>query len=342
MVQKPTLGKGLASLFPGSSPHPHPSAAALFPPPQDETPPPSPPPLISSSGAQVPQHATPHPESTAATRYMGITLALLDDITANSLQPRRDFDDQALEELAASIRVHGLIQPLIVRKNATRGFELVAGERRLRAAKMAGLKQVPVVIRKSTDRESLEVALIENIQRSDLNCIDEALAYFQLIKEFGLTQEELATRVGKDRASVANHLRLLRLPEAVIEDLKQQRLSLGHGKAILSLESMELRLQVRKLILEQGLSVRATEVLIDRLKTEGPTSDPADAQMDPPTTPPENALQLRLNNLSRELERQWSTKVEVRGTASKGKFLVHYSNAQEFERLLEKFQMGSA
>ena len=144
----------------------------------------------------------------------------LDSIIVNPFQPRREFDPKALDELSQSILENGLIQPLVVRR-VEKGYELIAGERRFRASKKAGLKHVPVVIRKTTDREMLELALIENIQREDLNCVEVSLAYFQLSQEFNLTQEEISKKVGKDRASVANYLRLLRLPEVVLESLKK-------------------------------------------------------------------------------------------------------------------------
>ena len=253
----------------------------------------------------------------------------LSEIYANHLQPRRDFDNSALIELAQSIKSSGIIQPLVVRKGAKEGFELIAGERRLRAAKMAGLKQVPIVIRRSTDRESLELALIENIQRQNLNCIDEALAYFQLMQDFSLTQEELSERVGKDRATVANYLRLLRLPEPIILDLKKQVLTFGHGKALLGLDDAEARLRIRAIVIEKGLSVRETEALVDSTKKAKQAGAP-DPQFGARTP-----IASRLANLSQELARHWSAKVEIKGSDRKGKIVIHYSNRQELDRIVE-------
>ncbi len=231
MAQKPALGKGLASLFPG---------ILASQPPATEPAPARPITPANGHGAVAagpPIIAPPRPDglrgsSTAVSpdtgnrdRHPGISLAAVDDIQANHYQPRHDFDEQALAELAQSIEANGIIQPLVVRKGVTGGYQLIAGERRLRAAKLAGLKQVPVVIRRSTDREALELALVENIQRQNLNCIDEALAYLQLMEEFALTQEEVAKRVGKERATVGNTVRLLKLPQAIIDDLKKQILS---------------------------------------------------------------------------------------------------------------------
>jgi ParB family chromosome partitioning protein len=256
-------------------------------------------------------------------------MASTDDIRANHFQPRRDFDEIHLQELAQSIRSSGIIQPLVVRKTGKDGYELIAGERRLRAARLAGLKMVPIVIRKSSDREALELALIENIQRQNLNCVDEALAYFQLIQDFALTQEEVSERVGKDRATVSNYLRLLRLPEIIIEDLKRQVLSFGHGKALLGLEEPELRLKARAQIIDKRLSVRETEALIDMMKKAAqPQSPQGDSAVKTP-------LASRLANLTRELGRFWSTKVEVKGNDSQGKIIIHYSSRQELDRLVE-------
>lgn len=314
MAQKPVLGKGLASLLPSLNPPPPPSGATA-----------AGSPFISSSEGQ----------NSNRDRHMGISMALIDEIQANHFQPRRDFDEVTLEELAQSIRTSGIIQPLLVRKTAKEGFELIAGERRLRAAKMAGLKQVPIVIRRSTDRETLELALIENIQRQNLNCVDEALAYFQLIQEFSLTQEEVADRVGKDRATVANYLRLLRLPEAIIDDLKRQVLTFGHGKALLGLDDVELRLRARAQIIEKRLSVRETESLVESMKAAAREQGDSTAG----TTPPDRVAS-RLNHLSYDLARQWSTKVEIKGTESRGKIVIHYSTRQDLDRILEDMQTG--
>ncbi|MCM2323140.1 MAG: ParB/RepB/Spo0J family partition protein [Oligoflexia bacterium] len=266
-------------------------------------------------------------------RHPGISLSLIEDIHTNPYQPRRDFEPEALEELAQSIRANGIIQPLVVRKRAQGGgWELIAGERRLRAAKMAGLRQVPIVIRRSTDRESLELALVENIQRQNLNCVDEALAYTQLAEDFSLTQEEIAVRVGKDRATVANYLRLLRLPEAVIDDLKKQVLSFGHGKALLSIDDNEARLQIRAQVVEKRLSVRDTEALVDQFKHK---AEPGDASGATQAAKPLSALAARMAALGQELTRHWSAKVDVKGSERRGKIIIHYASRQELERILE-------
>jgi ParB family chromosome partitioning protein len=313
MGQKPVLGKGLASLLP--------TAGGNLPPPIDTT-----------AVAGTAPSDTPNRD-----RHPGISLASVEDIQANEFQPRRDFEEGTLQELAESIKANGIIQPLVVRKTEN-GYRLIAGERRLRAAKLAGLKQVPIVIRKSTDLESLELALIENVQREDLNCIDTALAYFQLSEEFTLTQEEIARRVGKDRASISNHLRLLRLPEEIIDDLRRGTLTFGHGKALLSLEGGEARLTVRKEILEKKLSVRETEALVEKLKANQMGTGAEVARSDDGRPQVANDVKSRLFHLSQDLTRQFSAKVEVRGSEKKGKIVIHYSNRDELERLLTAMQ----
>jgi len=310
VANKPVLGKGLASLLPGRPASLTPSSAG--------------------AGATVAGQPTTTQQAEVANRdrHPGISLATIDEIQANQYQPRRDFDDAAIEELSQSIKANGIIQPLVVRKTAS-GYELIAGERRLRAAKLAGLKQVPIVIRRSTDREALEIALVENIQRQDLNCIDTALAYFQLMQDFSLTQEEVAERVGKDRATVANHLRLLRLPEAIIDDLKRQILSFGHGKALLSLEDTDLRLRARAEVVEKHLSVRETEALVEKMKSGASPETPATP------TAPQSPVKARLSAISQELTRQLSTKVEVKGSERRGKIILHYASRQDLDRILE-------
>lgn len=306
MAQKPVLGKGLASLFPTHS-------------------------QVDSAGSvSVPV------EAINRDRHPGISLALVDEIHANPYQPRREFDEAELAELAASIQANGVIQPLIVRKRAAGGYELIAGERRLRAAKKAGQKQVPIVIRKSTDREALELALIENIQRSDLNCIEIAMSYSQLMQEFSLTQEEMAARVGKDRATVANHLRLLRLPEAIVDDLKKGILTFGHGKAILGVDDQDLRLLARAEIVQKRLSVRDAEALVDALKKSGAAALAGSSQGTNAEEKPISPARKRLDQVSQEMTRKWTARVEIKGSERKGKIVIHYANRAELERLIER------
>lgn len=308
------LGKGLASLLPGASG----SASVVAP-------------LTQQSSAT----AAPGPvtASVSKDRHPGIAFVGLEEIKVNPYQPRQEFKDESLQELTQSIRVNGIIQPLVLRKTED-GYQLIAGERRLRAAKLAGLKQVPAVIRRSTDRESLELAIIENIQREDLNCIDAALAYFRLQEEFSLTQEEVATRVGKDRVTVSNHLRLLRLPEVVIDDLKQGVLTMGHGKALLALSDQTKQVTVRDEIIKNKWSVREVEEHISQLQS----ATGAEVAVFAEKSSSEDPVGRRLEVVSRDLTRHWATRVEVRGSEKKGKIILHYRSKDDLDRLLASMQ----
>ena len=261
-------------------------------------------------------------------RHPGIAVLDIGDIKANEFQPRRDFDQQALEELAQSIRENGLIQPLVVRKSEN-GYELIAGERRLRASKIAGLKMVPVVIRKSTDREALELAIVENIQREDLNCVDEALAYFQLMQEFQLSQEELAKRMGKDRATIANALRVLKLSDFILVELKKGSLSRGHAKALLGVEDTADRERLAKEILEKSMSVRQAEKAAQEKKAES-GKYPGTAGKNPSGS----TLDPELARYTQDLTRRYMTKVEFKGSQRSGQIQIHYSSKDELRRVL--------
>lgn len=195
-----------------------------------------------------------------------VTLRLL-DVSPNPDQPRRQFEDEALAELSASIEKHGILQPLLVRPMPDGSYQIVAGERRWRAARMAGLKEVPVVIRELSDRETAELALIENLQREDLNPMEEAKGYQYLMEQYDLTQEQVATAVDKSRPAVANALRLLKLPEATASLVENGSLSAGHARALLPLEDAAVILAAAKECIERDLSVRATEALVKSMKT---------------------------------------------------------------------------
>lgn len=286
-----------------------------------------------SNAAPAPAASTAGSTIANKDRHPGISVLALDEIKINPYQPRREFEESALEELAQSIRTNGIIQPIVVRKQAD-GYQLIAGERRLRAATRAGLKQVPVVIRRSTDREALELALVENIQRRDLNCIDEALAYFQLMEEFRLTQEQVAEQVGKDRATVANLLRLLKLPEPILEDLRTGKLTPGHGRAILGIEAPELRIKIRAQVIERGLSVRDTERLVDELKQGLAQGAVSAAQALSPAEP--SPVRARLDQLALEWTRTMGSRVAIQGGDRKGKIVIQYRTRDELERLITR------
>jgi len=243
------------------------------------------------------------------------------DIAPNRFQPRRDFDDAGLEDLARSIKEKGVIQPLIVRE-IDDGYELIAGERRLRASSLAGLTEVPVVIKDVSDAESLEIALIENIQREDLNPIEESEAYQRLIDEFQITQEEMARRVGKDRTTITNSLRLLSLPDMIKGQLATGELTTGHARALLSLGNQAQILATAKRIVAQSLSVRATEALVKKLK-EGTT---------PSEKPPRDPF---YDDLEETLTRSLGTKVRLTPRGESGKIEIEYYSPDELDRLLE-------
>ncbi|MBN1573541.1 MAG: ParB/RepB/Spo0J family partition protein [Deltaproteobacteria bacterium] len=243
------------------------------------------------------------------------------DIIPNRYQPRKDFDDEKIEELAASVEENGIIQPLIVRSSED-GYELIAGERRLRAAKRAGLERVPVVIKDVSDSEILQLALIENIQREDLNPIEEANAYLRLIEEFDITQENLAGRVGKDRSTIANTLRLLSLPDVVKEDVARGVLSSGHARALLSLNDERSILKARERVTSKGMSVRETESLVKRMK-EGEPEKLA------------REVDHLLLDIEDELTRTLGTRVKIVSRGAGGKIEIEYYSDQELERLTD-------
>jgi ParB family transcriptional regulator, chromosome partitioning protein len=318
---RPALGKGLASLLPGAANGPAAMAKKLM----GDMPAPA------GTASQPAANLPPLPEAAIANkdRIAGITMADIDQIVANQFQPRRDFEDGPLLELSDSIKANGIIQPLITRRGEDGKLLLIAGERRLRAAKLAGLKQVPVVIRKSTDKEALELALIENVQREDLNCVDIALSYFQLSEDFKLTQEEVAKRVGKDRVSVANHLRLLKLPESIIQDLRDGKLSFGHGRALLSLSEPLKRLEVRNLIVEKQLSVRETE----RIIAEALVSDGTSRAKKPRK---EENMPSEIKAFTERLGRALGTRVKTKGDQYRGSIVIEYFSKEDLDRISEQ------
>lgn len=218
----------------------------------------------------------------------------LDDIIPNKRQPRRHFEEDALEELADSIRVHGVLSPILVRPLSGGKFEIIAGERRWRASQLAGLKNVPVTIRSVAGQESLELAIIENVQREDISAYEAALAYKQLIDEFGLTQEDVALRVGKTRTAISNLIRLLRLPTKILDGLQEGLITEGHARALLSVGSEQRQIQAYELILKNGLSVRDVEKLAAVPNEEKPKKTVARVEKDVHTRQLETAISERL------------------------------------------------
>jgi ParB family chromosome partitioning protein len=254
----------------------------------------------------------------------------LDQIERNPQQPRSAFAEDGLDRLADSIRAHGVLQPVIVTETLD-GYRLVAGERRLRAARMAGLERIPAIVRPSAEREQLELALVENLQRTDLNAIEEAGAFHQLMETFGLTQDEVAARVGRARSTVANTLRLLDLEPVVREAIAAGRISEGHGRALVGLPPTAQR-ELLALAVARGLSVRQVEELARRLRQPGPTGTPhASRPVDP-----------ELERVEEELRRALGTKVSLARTRRGGRIVIEFYSDEELGRLYEHLTGGSA
>ena len=249
----------------------------------------------------------------------------IEQIRPNKNQPRKHFAADKLEELAASIREQGIIQALVVtRKDGF--YEIIAGERRWRASQKAGLREIPVVIREASEDTVMELALIENIQRQDLNAIEEAQAYRSLVEHFGISQEDVAKRVGKNRTTVTNALRLLKLPDEVQKDIVEERLTMGHARALLALESSDLIDKARHEIVHRQLSVRATEDLVRRLKVNPhPTHSKRPQQPD-----------LLMSALEEQLQKRFQSRVSIRTVGSKGGRLeIHFSDSDELTRIID-------
>jgi ParB family chromosome partitioning protein len=245
----------------------------------------------------------------------------IEDIKPSKSQPRKTFSNEKLEELAASIREKGIIQPLVVRKIGDH-FELIAGERRWRASQRAGLREVPVVIQDVSDDTAVEMALIENIQREDLNAVEEAEAYHALLEKYSLSQEELARRVGKERSTVANSLRLLKLPPEIKRDIVEERLAMGHARALLALDSPEQMKRGREEIIRKHLTVRETESLVKRLKSNRVRS-------------PKKQLDPQMTDLVEQLKRHFKAKVAFRQGNRGGKIEISYATQDDLTRIID-------
>ncbi|RME67243.1 MAG: ParB/RepB/Spo0J family partition protein [Nitrospirae bacterium] len=249
----------------------------------------------------------------------------VESIMPNPEQPRKDFDEEGLRELAESIKQKGVLQPIIVRKDPSGGYIIVAGERRWRASKMAGLKKIPAMVMDVGREESLEVALIENIQRDDLGPLEMAEAFKKLIEEFRYTQETLASKIGKDRATVANYLRLLNLPPDVKDALKKGLITMGHAKAILSLPTKALQVEVTRQVLSKGLSVRQTEALCRDLQSKDKKAKKTRQKKKDPN----------IQALEDKLRQSLGTKVTLKHRGQRGKIEIEYYSLDELDRLIE-------
>lgn len=257
-----------------------------------------------------------------------VPFILISEIETNPYQPRTEFEQEALEELAESIRVHGIIQPLTVRRLSEHAYQLISGERRLRASQLAGLEKVPCYVRAANDQEMLEMALIENIQRKDLNAIEVAFSYQRMIDECNLKQEELGDRVGKSRSSVTNYLRLLKLPPLIQSAIKENTISMGHARAIINVENVDQQLYILKEILTQDLSVRKVEELVQAMKNR---PEPA-AKTATVSTP----VQAEYRKIADNLSSKFSTKVDLAVDGKgKGQLKINFLSTDDLNRILE-------
>ncbi|GLY78253.1 ParB/RepB/Spo0J family partition protein [Actinoallomurus iriomotensis] len=310
--QRRGLGKGLGALIP-TAPVPSADQAATQPAPPS------------------PDGETQEPVLVAGAHFAELPI---EKITPNPRQPRTTFDEEALEELAASIRIVGLLQPIVVRELRSGDYELIMGERRLRASKLAGIESIPAIVRDTTDDDLLRDALMENLHRQQLNPLEEAAAYQQLLDDFGATHEELATRIGRSRPHITNTLRLLNLPSAVQLRVAAGVLSAGHARALLGLDSHEMQDRLATRIVAEGLSVRAVEEII----ALGEAGDTKQAVRRKTGNKPMNP---RIQELAAELSELYETKVRVDLGTRKGKIVVEFGSLEDLERIIDAMAPGS-
>lgn len=249
------------------------------------------------------------------------------DVEPNPDQPRKNFDKEALDALSGSIKEIGVILPIIVTKTESGRYQIIAGERRWRAARLAGLKTIPAIVKSYDDKEAAEVALIENLQREDLNPIEEAKGYKSLMDGFSMTQEEISKRVGKSRSAVANSLRILNLPDEIIKFLVTGEISQGHGRALLAIEDNKLKIEIAKRIIKDGLNVRQVEALVKSLSEKKPKAKKKPSQLD-----------IEIKALEEKFEKTLSTKVKIKHGAKKGKIEIEYYGNDDLERIWKIFQ----
>jgi ParB family chromosome partitioning protein len=316
------LGRGLAALIPTAPP---PAAA------EETAPAPAAPPVAAPAPAVslVPPLAEPAPRGTGEPGAVGVPGAQLrevavEDVVPNPKQPRQVFDDEAMEELTYSVREFGLLQPIVVRERAEGGYELIMGERRLRAAKAAQLDTVPAIIRDTTDDALLRDALLENIHRVQLNPLEEAAAYQQLLEEFGATHEELAAKIGRSRSQVTNTIRLMKLPVKVQTRVAAGVLSAGHARALLGLDDPEAMDALATRIVAEGMSVRATEEAVAMAAAEQPSTKRRTRRMTAPG----------VEELGQRLSDAFETKVKVQIGRAKGRIVVEFGSVDDLQRII--------
>jgi len=252
----------------------------------------------------------------------------INKIEANPFQPRTEFKPQELQELSDSIKTHGVIQPITVRAIGGDKFQIISGERRWRASKKAGLKTIPAYVRVTDDQGLLEMAIVENIQRSDLNSMEVAISFQRLIDECDISHEEMASRVNKNRSTVTNYLRLLKLPPRIQKSLKNEEISMGHARALIGVEPKENQLEVFRRVVTSGLSVRATEELIKSFKAKPGTGKKKGGRP--------SAIDIELKKIKTRLEEHFETKVDIKRNArGKGSFVIHFGSDDQFNDLLD-------
>ncbi|HBK58729.1 MAG TPA: chromosome partitioning protein ParB [Spirochaetaceae bacterium] len=288
-------------------------------------------------GALIPEHQQFFEQSAQENSESMVRLVSIESLSPNPDQPRKTFSQASLDELADSIRRHGLLQPLLVHEQETGNYTIIAGERRYRAAQLAGLQKVPVIVRAQNDSDRhLELSLVENIQREDLDPIEEAQAYLKLMEISGVTQERIAEMVGKNRVTVANAIRLLRLPDNIQTAIKQGLLSAGHARALLSIEDDTARQILFERICRDNLSVRQTEQEAQKLQGESQTKKP-NARKSPPTPDADGAMTLDpiLRELKEKLIERFGTKVEIQGNLSGGTIKIQYFSQEDLQRMYD-------
>lgn len=271
--------------------------------------------------ALIPESA----KSQSADRVLNISV---NDLTPNPYQPRIQMDEDSLEELSASIKEKGVVQPIIVRSMGTDKYEIIAGERRFRACKMAGLPEVPAIVKEVNDADAVAIAIMENIQREDLNAVELARAYNSLMNEFSLTQEQLAVTVGKSRPSVANIMRLLQLPQEIQEYLLADKITMGHARALLALENKETQIELCKKVMEMALSVRQTEKLVQKMLSEPKPKRVVDVPS------------AEIKAFETKLRTMLATQVKVRQKGKKGKIEIEYYTNDDLDRIMTIIEAG--
>jgi len=332
MTKRGGLGRGLAALIPTSAPVPETvperpgdvPAVSLVPAPPASAAPAAPP--VAASAPPAPAAEAPAVDAGGALGVPGAQLreVAVDDVVPNPKQPRQVFDDEALEELSHSVREFGLLQPIVVRENGAGGYELIMGERRLRAARAAGLDTVPAIVRDTTDDAMLRDALLENIHRVQLNPLEEAAAYQQLLEEFGATHEELASKIGRSRSQVTNTIRLMKLPVKVQTRVAAGVISAGHARALLGLQDADAQDALATRIVAEGMSVRATEEAVAMAAAEQPTTRRRSRKISAPG----------VEELGTRLSDMFETKVKIQIGRAKGRIVVEFGSVDDLQRII--------